>query len=83
VIQCEQALKTLGSAKAQAASEKEKIEATTFIGKALAEEKRKSASNIENDTEALRRFWSVLTFSQQPVTHAELLTVKTSFNERN
>ena len=61
VIQCEQALKTLGSAKAQAASEKEKIEATTFIGKVLAEEKSKSASNIENDTDALRQFWSVET----------------------
>jgi hypothetical protein len=56
VIQCEQALKTLGSAKAQSATEKEKIEAKSIIGQLLVEEKGKVVSS-ENETEALRRFW--------------------------
>jgi len=61
VIQCEQALKTLGSAKAQAATEKEKTEAKSFIGQLLAEEKGKVVKSSDNVTEALRRFWWVAT----------------------
>jgi len=57
VIQCEQALRTLGSAKAQAATEKEKLEAKSIIEQVLEEEKGKVVSSVERETEALRRFW--------------------------
>ena len=57
VIQCEQALRTLGSAKAQAATEKEKLEAKSIIEQVLEEEKGKVVSSAERETEALRRFW--------------------------